>query len=280
MSWKYVQNIKTAPNSNLVVRRYWKQKENQMKNDPLIEYCTNLATEFESRRNRIRSFVPKHNLTSGTANEIILRDFLTQLSSKRFGVSQGFLYDPTNDEKASKQCDIIVHDQISYPLVYSDGNVKIIFPNAVKMLVEVKTSLKRPDLKTALENIRAAKRTNQMLNGIIFAFSSPNIKTVVENLESFSEEFSSKTAPIAILLLDKGAIIHDWSYGTNIHGQADTYSVRECESKIVVAFFLLFFFDIQMMGTFGGANIKNKLIKLLKDKTKERNETITLKPTK
>jgi hypothetical protein len=50
--------------------------------DTFFEYCMGVAQEFEARLNRIRVFV-KHNLTSGTANEIILRDFLAAPLKKR-----------------------------------------------------------------------------------------------------------------------------------------------------------------------------------------------------
>ena len=72
----------------------------------MIQYCSGIAGEFEARLNRIRAFVPDHNLTSGTANEMILRDFLASLSTGHYTVGQGFICNPTASDSVSKQCDM------------------------------------------------------------------------------------------------------------------------------------------------------------------------------
>src|SRR5687767_11686384 len=59
----------------------------------LLAYCSSLASEFEARRNRVRHFV-QHNLTSGTANEAILRDFLASISARTWGITDGFICNP------------------------------------------------------------------------------------------------------------------------------------------------------------------------------------------
>ena len=103
------------------------------------------ADEFLARLNRIRSFVPEHNLTSGTANEMLLRNFLSEYSSGKFALGQGFICEPTIPDRAthhlvSKQCDIIIYDR-DYQLVHSEGEVKVVWPQAVRMVIEVKTKL-------------------------------------------------------------------------------------------------------------------------------------------
>ena len=47
------------------------------KADNFFEYCVSVAKEFESRMSRMRVFV-QHNLSTGTANEVILREFLSK----------------------------------------------------------------------------------------------------------------------------------------------------------------------------------------------------------
>jgi hypothetical protein len=73
----------------------------------MIQYCSGIASEFKAKLDRIRTFVPDHNLTSGTANEIMLRDFLSRLSAERYRVGQGFICAPTASDSVSKQCDIL-----------------------------------------------------------------------------------------------------------------------------------------------------------------------------
>jgi hypothetical protein len=177
--------------------------------DKMIEYCLGIAQEFESRRNRIRVFV-KHNLSSGNANEIILRDFLSQHSSTMYDVGQGFICDPSADEVVSRQCDILVHDQLNFPLVYRDGSIKVVWPQATRMTVETKTLLDKRELRTAIENVVSSKRTNSQILGVIFAFNSSNLPSIVKELQSTTYLAQEDEMPDAILLLNKGIIIHRW----------------------------------------------------------------------
>ena len=235
----------------------------------MLQYCSGIADEFDARLNRIRAFVPDHNPTAGAANEIILRDFLTRLSSDRYKVGQGFICDPAASDSVSKQCDILIYDHHNYPLVYSEGGVDVVFPHAVKMLIEVKTGLGKGKLKDALENICIAKQMNYTINGVVFAFQSPRPDTVVKNLQQYQQGFSLRHAPIAILQLDKGVIIHRWP-GTELGGGENSYEVRLSKNRkrgVVIAFLLLLFFDAQLSGVWGGASIHNLMQRMLADNT-------------
>lgn len=237
--------------------------------DRVLQYCTGIANEFDARRNRIRAFVPDHNPTSGAANEIVLRDFLSRLSANRYKVGQGFICDPADSDTVSKQCDILVYDQQDYPLVYSEGGVDVVHPHAVKILIEVKTGLKRADLKGALENIRTAKRMNSSIKGVVFAFTSDNCDAVAANLREHLQGTSLALAPIAILLLNRDIIIHRWPE-SETGGGGSPYEVRSIKngmSGIVMAFLLLLFFEVQMAGVWGGASVENLMTEMLADNT-------------
>jgi hypothetical protein len=242
--------------------------------DRMIEYCTGIANEFLARLNRIRSFIPEHNLTSGTANEMILRNFLSEFSMGKYAVGQGFISDPTIPSQAtghtvSKQCDIIVYDR-DCPLVHSEGEVKVVWPRSVKMFIEVKTNLNNAKTTAeALENICIAKRVPYMNRtpGLIFAFKSSRVKTVVEYLREYPQKLSPEDSPIAVLLLEKGAIIHRWS---PVGPESAAYEVRRGhvdEKATVMAFLVMFYFDILMTNTFLGSSIVNMLRDMLEYRT-------------
>jgi hypothetical protein len=234
----------------------------------IIEYCTGIASEFEARLNRIRTFVPDHNLTSGTANEEILRNFLAGHVAARFKVGQGFICDPTNSNSVSKQCDILVYDHHSYPNVYVDGNVEVVFPDSVRMLIEVKTNLTKEKLYQALENIEAGRRLNYRMSGVIFAFESPSLEKLIANLREYPRQIDSHHVPIAILSLNEGIVIHRWP-GTELGGTRSAYEVRVSKKEkgnLVIAFLLLLFFDAQMLGVVGGAAIENLIRNMLADR--------------
>ena len=214
-----------------------------------INYCESLAGEFSKRRNRIQSFV-KHNSTSGTANEAILRDFFADTSAGIYKVSQGFVCNPIRST-SSKQCDILIYDQ-RFPLVHSEGDVKIVWPESVLMVIEVKTNMSsKKDLEGAIKNIISVKETESVrrLSGLIFSFGSLRPETVLEVLNSYLGEKSHR--PIAVILFDEGAFIHqkdvsDWLHG----GGSSDYELRWCKgedtSALALAYLLLKFLQMQM----------------------------------
>ncbi len=232
----------------------------------MLQYCSGIAHEFASRRNRVRNFVTNHNLSSGTANETILRNFLAQMSSGRYKVGQGFIYQSSESIKVSKQCDIMVYDHQDYPLVHSESGIDIVFPEAARMVIEVKTKLTSKNLKDALENIASAKSINFSINGVVFAFQSLKESTIIENLRIYAKDLDIHQAPIAILILDKGIIIHRWP-GTELGGLSNTFCIRKSKNEMVIAFLLLHFFDVEMQGIWGGAAIQNLLQKMLDEHT-------------
>jgi hypothetical protein len=181
--------------------------------DKYIDYCMSIAHEFQARLDRLRVFVANHNLSSGTANESILRQFLSLHAPSDINVGEGFICDPFEGEETSKQCDILIYDQANYPLVYGDGPIKVVFPGAARMVVEVKTTLNRTTLGQAIENIVSAQRvcaSNYYFQGVIFAFNtSVRLGTMLDNLKKHPRP---TYAPRAILLFDKGILIHRHSF--------------------------------------------------------------------
>lgn len=265
--------------------------------DRIIEYSAGIADEFLARHNRIRNFVTEHNLTSGTANEMILRNFLAEHSTGKFAVGQGFIYDPAVSNQdteyfVSKQCDIIVYDR-DYPLVHSEGEVEIVLPESVKLFMEVKTKLtksaligtkkqkkkKELNLTTstqrqggALDNISAAKQVSCMnlTPGLIFAFKSSKVRTIVKHLREYPKKLPIEHWPTAILLLNEGIIIHR---GDDLKGvETETYKVRKGnndEKATVMAFLILFYLEKITESLCGGSTFVNILNRMLAYRTKE-----------
>lgn len=244
--------------------------------DGMIKYCSGIASEFEARLNRIRNFVPDHNLTSGTANEIILRDFLSQFSSGHYEVGQGFICSPFDSNSVSKQCDILVYDRHNYPLVHSEGSVALVFPQASKMVIEVKTNLDKGSTHEAMENISAAMQLNRMICGVIFAFKSLHQETIVRHLKGYLENVPLKYTPAAILSLDKGLIIHRWPSQLDRKKFYQVRASKDGNNASVVAFLLLLFFDVQMEGVWVQASIANAMNQMLDNYTEKVDDDILI----
>jgi len=215
---------------------------------------------------RMRVFV-QHNLSTGTANEVILREFLSKHASGNFEVSQGFICDPSEKKSVSRQCDILVYNKNRYPVVYADGPIKVVWPESVAMVIEVKTTLFKKDIESALENVISAKRLNTNIAGLIFSYQSPSLATVIRYLEAYPAWIPGELAPTAILLLDKGVIIHSWPWARHAEHDMDkpetwkNYSIRSGKgdrSAVVVAFLLFLFFQVMQIGR-NEANFINAL---------------------
>jgi hypothetical protein len=224
--------------------------------NPIVQYSISIAQEFKARMDRMRNFV-EHNLSSGTANEAILREFLSQHAPGNYHVGQGFIFDPVDPRPismVSRQCDVLIYDQNNFPPVYSTGEVKVVFPDSVAMIIEVKTKLSSnkgaSEVNNAIENIMAAKQLRAYCPGVIFAFESPKLETVIKHLRS-CPSVEPWLSPVAILLLDKGIIIHCWDPDNRPDysrqpGKYPQYKVvagKEDESAIVIAFLLLLFLE-------------------------------------
>ena len=149
------------------------------------------------------------------------------------------------------------------------------------MVIEVKTHLNKSSLRDALDNIKAAKQLECMAygaDGIVFAFKSHRPETIIRHLQQYPPaQLPMKHVPAAILLFDRKTIIHCWT-GTEVEAE-NVYEVRVSKdntSAVVVAFLLLLFFDVQMQGTWGGADIANMMQQMLEDKTEKIAENIRI----
>jgi hypothetical protein len=248
----------------------------------MLAYCIGIAKEFQSRINRMQTFVKRHNLTSGGANETILREFLSMHAPTAYEVGQGFICHPSDNDLVSKQCDILVYDQNSFPLIHSDGSIKVVMPDAARMVVEVKTRFRKKEVYGSLLNIQTAKSLNSQMTGLIFSFTSPRLGSVINNLQAYPEYIQPDHKPTAILLFDKGVVIHRWNLmrGRDIDRVAGTdpeaFGVRVAKrdkGAVVVTFLLLHFFETVAHGLLW-ASVANMLLDMLEEHTEKAQDDI------
>jgi hypothetical protein len=215
-----------------------------MDEDKFVEYCRSVAQEFLGRVDRMQVFV-KHNLTVGNARETILRDFLATHTPEPFRVGQGFMCDPTEEDRVSRQCDILVYNGAKYPLVYEDGAVKVVWPDSVVMTIEVKTRINKKEIEGALKNIKSVKSTAERhddkspVKAMVFAFKS-SIKT--PRLKKHLCEFlppKPEYRPDALLVFEKGWIVEHKSS----RKQYCIWESREDDGSALLTHLLLDLFD-------------------------------------
>lgn len=95
----------------------------------------------------------------GTYREAICKDFLRFFVPSRLDISQGFLINAS--DKVSTQCDVIVYDSASTPLIQSESRQRF-FPIETTCAVgEVKSSLSKEELKLALHKLAVTKQMRE-----------------------------------------------------------------------------------------------------------------------
>lgn len=223
--------------------------------DTWINYCQTLTDEFYSKFNRSRNFVG-HNLTSGIINEDIVRDLIHSLCSQNYGVSQGFIYDLFETDTSSAQCDILVYDVENYPIIYSGNSIKIVFPQSVRLAIEIKTTLSRRCLLKAMSDANSIKRLDARTQCYIFSYrSSISVATIRDILYDSMNSSSKEDIPYhidAIMVLDKNFIATRSIYGDlcvqlrNTTRDFTFYTGKDTNTNIVIPFLALRILELNL----------------------------------
>jgi hypothetical protein len=100
-----------------------------------------------------------HAYEFGTYREAICRDFLKFFIPGRLDIAQGFLINAEN--KVSSQCDIIVYDSNSTPLIQSESRQRFFPVETVCAVGEVKSRVSKDELRGALKRLSFAKQMRE-----------------------------------------------------------------------------------------------------------------------
>jgi hypothetical protein len=101
-------------------------------------YFQSLSGELEALKDRVRQFIhDRHWLTDGEWKEGVLRSFLRRNLPNTVEVGRGFV---VTDAGASRQIDVLVFDT-SKPILFRDGDLVFVTPDAVQGIIEVKSSI-------------------------------------------------------------------------------------------------------------------------------------------
>jgi hypothetical protein len=222
----------------------------EMGHKELVQYCQSVAAELQERLDRIQVIVD-HKLRSGTAYAGILRAFLDEHSAGKFNVGEGFIANPFSSGATSNHCDILVYDQVQYPLLDVEGNLKVVLPRAAAMVIEVEPYLNEKRLVKSFENIRSARKVYPYLTGIIFAFNGLEPTVLYQSMVDHADSWQTAFAPIAVINMEKGFIAHRTQMTRELSGGSSPFEVFElkgAEPRTSLEFLFLLFFDLQMRG--------------------------------
>ncbi len=107
-----------------------------------LKYHRSIGAEFEVTKNRIRQLIgSKHWGTDGEHKESVLRNVLQNHLPANVIVGSGFI---CAEDSVSTQIDVLITDSAK-PSLFRSGQLAVVTPDAVRAVIEVKTSLGRVD---------------------------------------------------------------------------------------------------------------------------------------
>lgn len=116
----------------------------------IIEYHKSIARELEATKNRIRNLMDNpHWLSDGEWKESVLRYILRRHMPETTNIGRGFIF---THQGCSEQIDILIYDR-SKPVLFKDGDLVFITPDAVKGIIEVKSKVNNNSLSKALSKL-------------------------------------------------------------------------------------------------------------------------------
>lgn len=111
-------------------------------------YMQSLTQELMSTKNRVRDFIDDaHWLTDGEWKESVLRNILRRHLPKTYEVGRGFVI---CGAQASKQIDILIY-RTDTPVLFRDGDLVFLTPDAVVGIIEVKSALNGTQAAAAID---------------------------------------------------------------------------------------------------------------------------------
>lgn len=185
------------------------------------QYLNSIKEEFFTKINRVKQFV-KHAPSIGFGNEEVLRNFLKTHLPERFAVGTGFVY--LNNNAVSRQCDLLIYDQVNYAPFFKEGDFVIVHPEAVAAVIEMKTTLTKKEAHDSIDKIKSVKEVVEKAReqnikcyifGVSFSFTTQLKLTTVKNwLQSYPNPLNKDMCPEIIIVLGKMFFFRP-SYVTN-----------------------------------------------------------------
>lgn len=148
-----------------------------------------------------------HEGLKGIAREQILSEFLRKYLPHQWGLGSGKIVDSLGNE--SGECDIVIYDRSSLPVTTIGTSVNIFPVEAVKYVIEVKSTLRIEDVRTTIVKFNKIKklsnRTDYVIRSVLFAYKSDlKSKSELDRFKENDEYFNTDPAVKIILVVGKG----------------------------------------------------------------------------
>ncbi len=119
------------------------------------KYFHSLTLELEALKDRVRNFIEDaHWLTDGEWKESVLRSMIAERLPDAVRIAHGFVLTPAGP---TTQCDILLYRADS-PVLFRQGDLVFLTPDAVLAVIEVKSRATSTVLKDAIAKLAAIGR--------------------------------------------------------------------------------------------------------------------------
>jgi len=218
---------------------------------------TQMVSDFERSRKALN-----HSGLKGQANEQIVINFLKQYLPKTLEISTGSIVDSNGG--VSRQLDIIIHDAVKTPLFFQSENMRVIPVECVYAVIEVKAYLDKSELIKSFDNMKSVKNLEKIaffsagsvvierhtlygsewenwpLQHFVFAFDSPSLESVTQNLVNLQLNVPVHKRIDSICVLNKGVILNQSSDGMlSALPDSTTINAASLTSKPLLFFYSL-----------------------------------------
>jgi hypothetical protein len=235
-----------------------------------IEFYESINEELISLKNKVRNLIKNaHWVTDGELKESILKNIIRRHMPKNIEVGRGFII---NENNCSRQIDILLFDN-SYPILFRDGDLVFVTPDAVRGIIEVKTTANSEDVRKAFENLtyNAQYILNTKCFIGFFAYEyGLGSRSILEKLQSFAMQDRQKV--INHICIGANDFYKFWDFepsniNNNIYNKWNHYKLTK---NIAPAFFINNLLDTCSNGKLStNTSIWFRVDPLDKDKTKE-----------
>jgi len=107
------------------------------------DYYKSVTLELDALKSRVRNLIADgHWPTDGEWKESVLRTVLRRHMPSTTGVGRGFV---VSQSGASSQIDVLLYETAK-PVLHQDGELVFVTPDAVRGIIEVKSTLRRSQL--------------------------------------------------------------------------------------------------------------------------------------
>lgn len=172
-------------------------------------YFRSLTSELEALKDRVRNFIDdSHWLTDGEWKESVLSSALSKRLPDTIRVGRGFII---SEETTSTQCDILLYKSSS-PVLFREGSLVFLTPDAVLGVLEVKTTLSSRNLRESIQKLAAVGRLVE--SGCLLGLFSYDSEVTSENavLKTLREESNHWNEVIEILSFGCSSFVKWWDH--------------------------------------------------------------------